>query len=70
MVCITIPYCKHGDDIMLLCYGKHGRHSKRRGLGGEGGGSPRQLARNKDKDEERRWKLLKDDQDYENPRNQ
>ena len=29
IICISIPHCKHGDDMVLLCYSKHGRPERK-----------------------------------------
>ena len=49
MICITISYCKHGDDMMLLSYGKPRWPLKQPGLEG-GQPSPPPLANNKDEE--------------------
>ena len=41
-ICITILCCKHGDNMMLLCYGKHGWLHKSLGCGVRGGGGGRE----------------------------
>ena len=65
MICITMPYCKHDDDIVLLCNGKHGWPSQQPGVGY---GDPPPLANNKDEDDKISQKLLKDDTGYESQR--
>ena len=51
MICITIPCCKHDDDMTLLCYGKHGWPLKQPGVGGWPSPPLPPLANNKDEQE-------------------
>ena len=53
MICIAIPYCKHGDDMMFPCSGKHGWPLKSPEVGGGAALPPACLANNKDQDDER-----------------